>query len=260
VNVATGLLSLLIGNTYLMLAWFTARDMWHHRHDRGYSHFGAAFLVMALTCGPHHVVHGVHLLVEGDVATGLVLASLLWSLPPGVIFVALRIEADRGGPGDRFVNGTPPWLFALPVVALLAYGALGYATVAYALEHGAPSAMAIPNVVLIVAYAVVGWTILRTQARRRTVTGGWSVSGLSLGAIFPTCAAMHAVHVVSSPFDIHGFTFDVVGVPAALYFLWAVRRLYRESLRDWNRRPLVGRAGSARRPAPWATAPAGAGR
>jgi hypothetical protein len=260
VNAACGVLSLLIGNAYLMLAWFTARDMWRHGRTRGYSHFGAAFLAMALTCGPHHVVHGVHLLVEGDVANGLVLASLLGAMPAGVTFVALRIEADRGGRGDRFINGTPPWLFALPAVALLGYGALAYASVAHAIEHGIPSVMAFPNAVLTVAYGVVGWTILRTQTRRRTVTGGWSVSGLSLGAIFPTCAAMHVVHVLSSPFDVHGFSFDMIGVPASLYFLWAVRRLYRESLRDWNRRPLVGRAGAARRAAPWATAPAGAAR
>ena len=259
-SIATGVLSLLIGNAYLMLGWFTARDMWRHRGDRGYSHFGGAFLVMALTCGPHHLVHGVHLLFEGDVANGLLLWSILGALPAGATFVYLRIEADRGGRGDRFIQGTPPWLFALPVVGLTGYGALSGFAVAHALAHGIPSVMAIPNAVLVVAFSVVGWTILRTQTRRRRVTGGWSLSGLALGAIFPTCAARHVVHAVSSPFDIHGFTFDVVGVPAALYFLWAVRRLYRESLRDWNRRPLVGRRGVARRPAPWATAPAGGGR
>ena len=259
-NLATGVLSLLIGNAYLMLAWFTARDMWRNRRDRGYSHFGAAFLVMALTCGPHHLVHGAHLLFEGDVANWLLLASILGALPAGVTFVFLRIEADRGGRGDRFITGTPPWLFALPIVGLTGYGALAGFAVAHAVRHGIPSAMAIPNVVLVVAFGLVGWTILRTQTRRRMVTGGWSLSGLALGAIFPTCAAMHAIHVLSSPFDIHGFSFDIVGVPAALYFLWAVRRLYRESLRDWNRRPLVGRRGHARRPAPWATAPAGGGR
>jgi hypothetical protein len=259
VSVVTGVLALLVGNAYLMLAWFTGRDIWRHGRDRGYSHFGVAFLGMALTCGPHHVVHGVHLLAEGDVANGLVLASMLGALPFGATFVALRIEADRGGRGERLICGTPGWLGALAVAIVLGYGALAAEAVRHAAAHGVPSIMAVPNAVLVIAYAIVGWTILRTQGRRRAVTGGWSVSGLSLGAIFPTCAAMHAVHVLSSPFDVHGFAFDVLGVPASLYFLWAVRRLYRESLRDWNRRPLVGRAGRARRVAPWATAPAGGG-
>jgi hypothetical protein len=34
--------------------------------------------------------------------------------------------------------------------------------------------------------------------------------------------------------------------------LWVVRSLHRNSLRDWNRRPLVGRAFRQSRPSPWA--------
>ena len=45
---------------------------------------------------------------------------------------------------------------------------------------------------------------------------------------------------------------DNVGVPASFYFLWAVHRLHSDSLRDWNRRPLVGRAAPLGRRSPWA--------
>ena len=256
-SVATGVLSLLIGNAYLLLGVLTGRELWRHRRTRGWSHFGGAFMVMAFTCGPHHLVHGAHLLFEGDVADGLVLAGLLLGLPPGLVFIALRLEAVAGGPGDRFIAGTPSWLVALPVLWLLSYGALAAAVLRQVSAHGVPSAMVLPNLLLAVSFTAVGWMTLRTQGRRRAALGGWSLSGLSMGAVFPTCATAHLVHVAVSPFDIHGFVLDVVGVPASIYFLWAVHRLYRASLRDWNRRPLVGRAGRPRRRAPWSYSPGG---
>ena len=45
-------------------------------------------------------------------------------------------------------------------------------------------------------------------------------------------------------------SFDNIGVPASFYFLWAVHRLHRDSARDWNRRPLVGRAAPRGSPFP----------
>jgi hypothetical protein len=254
VNVLCGLLSLGIGNAYLLLGILTAQQLLRHRRTRGWSHFGVAFMVMAFTCGPHHLVHGVHLLVEHDVANGIVVGGLALGIPPGFIFTALRIEAVRGGRGDRFIEGTPAWLFALPAVWLLAYGALLAKAAEHVARYGVPSLMIVPNVALAASFGMVGWMTLRTQMRKRAATGGWSLSGLSMAGVFPTCGAAHLMHALSSRFDIHGFVFDVVGVPASLYFLWAVHRLYRASLRDWNRRPLVGRAGAQRRPAPWLTA------
>ena len=94
-TVAAGVLSLLIGNAYLLLGVLTGRELLRHRRTRGWSHFGGAFMVMAFTCGPHHLVHATHLLFEGDVANGPVLASLLLGLPPGMVFIALRLEARR---------------------------------------------------------------------------------------------------------------------------------------------------------------------
>ncbi len=50
---------------------------------------------------------------------------------------------------------------------------------------------------------------------------------------------MHAVHVFYGlsrqyAFDAHGFAIDVIGVPAAAYFLYVVHGLYRGTFRDWN--------------------------
>src|SRR3954453_16985300 len=167
VSVATGLLSLLIGNAYLLLGVLTGRELLRHRRTRGWSHFGGAFMVMAFTCGPHHLVHGAHLLFEGDAANGLVLGGLLLGVPPGVVFITLRLEAMLGGPGDRFIPGTPGWLFALPALWLLAYGALFAAAAARVRAHGVPSVMVLPNIVLAISFSAVGWMTLRTQGRRR---------------------------------------------------------------------------------------------
>ena len=49
------------------------------------------------------------------------------------------------------------------------------------------------NVILVGLYLAVGWFVLRTQLANRPSMGGWSVSGLSLSVIFPTCALMHMV-------------------------------------------------------------------
>jgi hypothetical protein len=98
------------------------------------------------------------------------------------------------------------------------------------------------NVILVGLYMAVGWFVLRTQLANRPSMGGWSVSGLSLSVIFPTCALMHAVwatYAVAGRYqqDGHGLVIDWLSVPAGLYFLAVVRGLYRESLRDWNDGP-----------------------
>src|SRR5690606_15819575 len=85
-----------------------------------------------------------------------------------------------------------------------------------------------------VTYALVGWPLLRTQMRRRVVGGGWSVAGISLATIFPTCAVSHLVYALTADGDLHTAVVDVWGVPASIYFLWVVRALYRDAISDWN--------------------------
>jgi hypothetical protein len=45
--------------------------------------------------------------------------------------------------------------------------------------------------------------------------------------------------------------FDLLGIPASIYFLWIVKRVHNDSVVDWNRRPLVGAAATPDRSAPW---------
>ncbi|TMB91375.1 MAG: hypothetical protein E6J45_06400 [Chloroflexi bacterium] len=93
---------------------------------------------------------------------------------------------------------------------------------------------------LVFIYMAIGWFLLRTQLRNRAPMGGWSLSGLSLSAVFPTCALMHGIWALYSikgvyQYGVHGLIVDFLSIPAAIYFLWVVHGLYRESLRDWNR-------------------------
>jgi hypothetical protein len=249
--IVAGLLALVTGLAYTALGIITGYELLHHRRTRGYSHFGLAFLVMAFTCGPHHLVHAWRHLVEHEPAHGPMIASLALGLGPGVVFVGLRVEALLGGRGDRLVQGsnlfsTIPWLMA----------AAGGATLFETLRHASMLPIdlraLIPNLILFVNYALVGYFTARSQLSRHPVLGGWSLSGVAMSGVFLTCGLTHLVDGLLSSADFASIVLDNLGVPASIYFLWAVHKLYRDSLGDWNRRPLVGRAAPLGRPSPWA--------
>jgi len=118
-------------------------------------------------------------------------------------------------------------------------------------------AMALPNLLLVAIYGCIAFYIARTQIHNRRPLGGWSLSGLSLAVIFPTCAAMHGVfafYALSGMYarDTHHLVIDWLSVPAGLYFLYVVRSLYRGNATDWNRMR-APRAASAPEPATTAT-------
>lgn len=83
----------------------TAVEMLRNRRTMGFSHAGAAWIAMAFTCGPHHWVHGLHVAFEGRTGGPLDLVAVVVGLPAGVIWFLLRIEAFRGGRGDRLLKG-----------------------------------------------------------------------------------------------------------------------------------------------------------
>jgi hypothetical protein len=195
---------------------------------------------MAFTCGPHHLVHGTHLLFEGRMAGTLDLVAVAVGLPAGVVFLSLRVEATLGGRGDRFISGSPAWLRALPTISAM-YITILAITVFRLGAFGLPDKVT-PNIALIVLYFMIGYFLLRTQLRNCGITQGWSASGIALTVVFPTCGLMHGVFALYAAtglyhdVDWHGLTIDWLAVPAAVYFLWVVRSLYRRSIKDWNRR------------------------
>jgi hypothetical protein len=243
---AVAVVNLILGVAYCGYGVMTVLELRRDRHSFGFSHFGLAWICMAFTCGPHHLAHGIHLAVEGRQSGALDLVAVAIGLPVGVLWLAMRIEAFRGGRGDRFLPGTPAWLRVVPFVALAYLAALAYG--AFAVLNGSivlstrPDHALAANAMLVVIYMAIGWFVLRTQLANRPSLGGWSVSGLCLAAIFPTCALMHAVFAVYSisgryHHDLHGMVIDWLSVPAGLYFLWVVRRLYQDALSDWNTGP-----------------------
>ena len=252
-----GILSLGTGLAYTLLGAIAAYELGRHSARRGFSHFGAAFVLMAFTCGPHYIVHAVHLLFEGDTAPWPLTASLLLGIVPASVFFLLRIEALAGGRGDRLLRGDPGLLQAAPWVFTFVSGAILAGGLAYTAREGASTLALAPNAVLFGAFLVVGALVRRTQAARRPLLGGWSLSGVAMAGVFPTCGASHLIAGLVSEPDLHTLLFDLPGVPASLFFLWVVHRVHSDSLADWNRRPLVGRAGPTSRRSPWA-APAGA--
>ena len=239
---AATLVNFLMGAAYVTIGVMTAVEMKRDWRVMGFSHFGAAVIAMAFTCGPHHLAHGLHLAVEGRSTGPLDTVSVLIGLPPGAIWALLRVEAFRGGRGDRFISGTPRWVAAAPAAGIAYGAAFAVAVAGVLLAAVSPrfTSIMLPNAFLVGIYVTIGYFLLRTQLRNRDRLGGWSVSGCSLGLLFPTCAVMHAAWAVYATsglyaFDIHGFAIDWLSIPSALYFLWVVHGLYRDALHDWNR-------------------------
>lgn len=238
--IAAGSLNVLLGLAYVALGVITVADMKRGWRAMGFSRFGLALALVAFTCGAHHLTHGSHVLAEGRIGGPLDVVTVLVGLPAGIAFLGLRVEAILGGRGDRFVSGSPLWVQGLPTVAavyvtILAVGAYSLSRVGYAKQIT-------PNLLLIGLYYAIGFILLRTQVRNRPRTHGWSVSGLALTIVFGTCGLMHGAYSlyaasgVYADIDAHGLAFDWLAVPAAAYFLWVVRNLYKESMYDWNRR------------------------
>jgi hypothetical protein len=239
ITVLVGVLNLVLGIAYTTYGFITISEMKRAWKTMGFSHFGMAWILMAFTCGPHHFVHGIHVLFEGRAGGSWDLAAVGIGFPAGVVFLLLRIEAWVRGRGDRFISGTPLWVQAIPTGAA-AYGTAIVAWFVYSNRSLMMPRQVIPNTLLIVVYMMIGYFLTRTQLRNRSALHGWSVSGLSLSVVFPTCALMHGIYATYAAkgvyhLDWHGFVIDWLAVPAALYFLWVVRGLYKQSTRDWNR-------------------------
>lgn len=273
-NSVVAVATLVTGLAYTALGLLVLGETLYLWQIRGRSWMGLALAGMALSCGPHHMIHGYHLWHGADGGLPLV-ASTIAALPASVAIVYLRIEALLGRRGDRFITGTPWWLALGPVVFLVTFGALIGWTVGDrdSIGRAAPAtrhtghtpgitALTLPetvfdplslqfltNVYSAIAYAIVGGLFAGTQVRRRPVAGGWSMSGCAFSALFATCALTHFAFAFTA--SNHAFP-PAIDVPASTLFLIATCAAYRESLGDWKRRPLVGSSTAPQRRSPWA--------
>jgi hypothetical protein len=268
-SIVVGLGNLAIGLAYASLgvlsAWETASL---HRY-RGWSRFGLGFSLMAASCGPHHLVHGWHVLQGASVSWPMFAATVI-GLPAGLTFVLLRLERMWGGQGERIVTATADRMAMLAGAFILATGALAagvfvqpgsdalwqfVCTSSGLVTRPEPgvdftSLTFIANVFVTVTYGMVGWYLGDCQVRRYLTNGVWSLSGVSLSGVFFTCALMHLVDATTHG-DSGMLFFDLLGIPASIYFLWVVKLVHNDSVMDWNRRPVVGAAAAPARPSPW---------
>jgi len=238
-SLSVAALNIILGLVYTSYGLMTIVDLKRDWRFRGVSHFGLAWIAMAFTCGPHHLDHGLQFASVGGNAGPLDVMAVVIGMPAGVIWFLLRVEALNGGRGDRFISGTPPWLKALTWAGVL-YALVLAASVAVVMRqpvHFTPRLT--PNLLLLGLYFLIGFYLLRTQLANRATTGGWSVSGVALTIIFPTCGVMHAMYMVYAStgryaVEWHCLVIDWLAVPAAIYFVWVVRNLSMGVSSDWN--------------------------
>ena len=257
-----GLGNLAIGLAYAGLGTLSAWESISLHRYRGWSRFGVGFALMAASCGPHHLVHGWHVL-QGESVSWPMVAATLTGLPAGLIFVWLRFETMWGGQGERSIAFSPHRAVLLAGVFAAAAGWL--AACAFARPEAdisfqtlcTPAGLVAPasigffaNMFVAVAYGMVGWYLADHQVHRHLTSGAWSLSGVALSAIFFTCAQMHVIDATAGG-DGLMLVFDLLGIPASIYFLWVVKQVHRDFVSDWNRRPLIGAAAAPPRPSPW---------
>jgi hypothetical protein len=101
-----------------------------------------------------------------------------------------------------------------------------------------------------VTYGMVGVYLADHQMRRYLSVGAWSLSGAALTGVFFTCSLMHIIDATTHDNPVM-LVFDLIGIPASIYFLRVVRQVHTDAVLDWNRRPLVGAAAAPARPSPW---------
>ncbi len=243
---AVALLNTVLGTIYTCYGLMTIVDMKRGWRTHGFSHFGAAWIAMAFTCGPHHLDHGLHGFISGRSGGWLDLVAIVVGFPAGVTWFLLRVEAMWGGRGDRFLPGTPRWLEPLPTF----FAGYTAAVIAAAISIGSVTSIFIPRIVpnlcLVVLYSAIGLVLLLNQLRNHRATGGWSLSGISLAMVMYTCAVMHGVFALYAntgryQLDWHGLVIDTLAVPAACYFLWVTYALTQGRIHDWNDPPDVAR-------------------
>ncbi len=236
---SVAVINLVVGAVYGSLGMLIVVDLKLGWHLFGFSRFGGGLAAVAFTCGAHHLVQGQHVAFEGHDPGALDLVSVLVGLPFGLTWLWLRLEALAGGVGDRIIRGNPGWLLAMPTVAAVYVTALvAAAIVVLQGPVGFPAALVV-QVLLVLVYARIGSMLLRTQLVLRSESGGWSLSGCTMSALFLTCSVMHAVLVLygvdgRQVTDAHELVVAFLGVPAGLYFLSVVRNLVREEISDWN--------------------------
>lgn len=267
-SLVIGLGNLAIGLAYAGLGLLSAWEAISLHSYRGWSRFGIGFSLMAASCGPHHLVHGWCVL-QGESVSWPMFAATLIGLPAGLTFVLLRFETMCGGQGERLLAAPPhrvallvgaltvvagwlaAWAFVRPgadvafqVVCTSAglvvrEGGIDFASVAF-----------LANVFVTVTYGMVGWYLADHQVRRYLTSGTWSLSGVALTGVFFTCAQMHLIDASTGGNNLM-LVFDLIGIPASIYFLRVVKQVHSDSVLDWNRRPLVGAAAAPERPSPW---------
>ena len=132
-----GAVALLSGGCFVVLGAVALWELLRERGRRGFSQFGTSLCAMLLICGAFHLAYAAYAVRGAGSFSLLVSAATLLGTVPVAAFTLLRVEALRGGRGDRFVDGTPSWLRVAPWALVFIAGMLAAGSIHTALTRGA---------------------------------------------------------------------------------------------------------------------------
>lgn len=221
-------LQILTGTAYLVgVGGFSLVSVLRNRRQGVTDWLGIGLIGMASTCGPHHLDIAYHLIKSpGFQPPVWDLLTIAIAAPWGALWLWLRFQNEvLKGSGEVHVNAAWPF-YMLPLLFV-------EMTAVFMANFGLNGnyAQGAVQLSLVIFYCVIGYHLWRVQVVRRLSGLPWSMSGLALAMIFPTCAASHAVFglaITSGRWssDAHSFAIDTWGVFTAFFFLVVVRRLH----------------------------------
>jgi hypothetical protein len=189
-----------LGGLFLLPAWDVSQS-W--RRDHAVSLFSAILAMVGFAAGIHHLHLAQHLHSNRDPVGFGDFTTILFAVPPALMWTYLRVELLRRGAGERHIPDDPWWIRGTATTYVLAAGAAtgycGARALDAAKDPGGFWDIAswyewAPQFLAAVSFYIVGaalWRQARLDAQHRNY---WSLSGLVLAGVFPTTATSHLIH------------------------------------------------------------------
>lgn len=220
---------IILGVGYIVvLGLWSAWDVWRGYKETGnVERLGFGLMAMGFTCGPHHIEHGIHILLDVTFSA-IDLGFALVALPFPLAFMGLRIAAALGKSGDVEFRYTKAELANNVLLGFWLFWSFwtGASWMYLLVQYGLPAYTAGPQYVLAALFPVIGWLFFRANNLNTFRYRRSSLNSLLLAGLFITCGASHLITGTLLGAGVfafqHLYLIDSFGVFAAILFLLLV--------------------------------------